>query len=186
MRVSLTACFIIGISAAVAHAQDLPGSGGLAYTQTLSPGAVAAVQQALTRSNAYGGRADGVWGRDSASALQRYQQSHRLQASGNMNAATAQSLGIDPAMLLGSDTSPRSSNVSQRNGGDMLTPASLRVLQERLRSLGFYRGTPDGEWGSGTEQALREYQQSRGLTATGILDDNTVRSLQLMHTLQFR
>ncbi|MDI6605350.1 MAG: LysM peptidoglycan-binding domain-containing protein [Thermoanaerobacteraceae bacterium] len=50
-------------------------------------------------------------------------------------------------------------------------------LQSRLKSLGFYKGTVDGIFGTKTEEAVKEYQKSRGLTATGIVDSNTWNAL---------
>ena len=43
---------------------------------------------------------NGVWGRDSAVALERYQRGQRLPATGQLNPATAAALGINPADVL--------------------------------------------------------------------------------------
>ena len=42
------------------------------------------------------GRADGVWGPDSQAALERFQQARGLQVTGQLNQATAATLGLDP------------------------------------------------------------------------------------------
>jgi len=59
------------------------------------------VQQRLHSAGAYNGAVDGVWGPDSAAALQQYQSSHQLQVTGQLNQATAASLGVDLGALLG-------------------------------------------------------------------------------------
>jgi membrane-bound lytic murein transglycosylase B len=40
-------------------------------------------------------------------------------------------------------------------------------LQESLIALGFPTGNPDGVLGRMTQQAIRDYQKSRGLAADG-------------------
>lgn len=48
--------------------------------------------------------------------------------------------------------------------------ASVRELQERLISLGYWIGTPDGEYGSLTTQAVMAFQKYEGLPRTGSVD----------------
>ncbi len=52
------------------------------------------------------------------------------------------------------------------------------IAQDGLNTLGFSTGGLDGIFGSRTEQAVRNYQRSRGLPADGIIGCNTWRSLQ--------
>lgn len=52
------------------------------------------------------------------------------------------------------------------------------IAQDDLNTLGFRTNGLDGIFGSTTENAVRRYQQSRGLTADGIVGCNTWRSLQ--------
>jgi TonB family protein len=55
---------------------------------------------------------------------------------------------------------------------------SVRQIQDRLRAAGFDPGPPDGVVGPRTREALRKYQESRGLAVTGELDDATRQALQ--------
>lgn len=52
------------------------------------------------------------------------------------------------------------------------------IAQDDLNTLGFSTGSLDGIFGSRTEQAVRNYQRSRGLGDDGIVGCNTWRSLQ--------
>ena len=52
------------------------------------------------------------------------------------------------------------------------------IAQDDLNTLGFRTGGLDGIFGAQTENAVRTYQQSRGLTQDGIVGCNTWRSLQ--------
>jgi hypothetical protein len=58
---------------------------------------VMAVQQRLKQSGAYGGPTDGVWGPESAAALEQFQRAHGLQVTGQLNQATVATLGLNPA-----------------------------------------------------------------------------------------
>ena len=52
------------------------------------------------------------------------------------------------------------------------------IAQDDLNTLGFRTGGLDGIFGSTTEQAVRNYQRSRGLSVDGTIGCNTWRSLQ--------
>jgi peptidoglycan hydrolase-like protein with peptidoglycan-binding domain len=53
----------------------------------------------------------------------------------------------------------------------------VRDVQRQLKAQGFYPGAVDGNFGSQTATALRAYQRSYRLPATGRLDETTLRSL---------
>ena len=52
------------------------------------------------------------------------------------------------------------------------------IAQDDLNTLGFRTNGLDGIFGSGTQNAVREYQRTRGLSVDGIVGCNTWRSLQ--------
>jgi len=53
-----------------------------------------------------------------------------------------------------------------------------------MRMDGFKAGRTDGRWGRETENAVKQFQQSKQLQATGQLDQQTVADLGL-DTSQF-
>jgi peptidoglycan hydrolase-like protein with peptidoglycan-binding domain len=166
-----------------AQAQTTPP---LAYVQPLPQASVQAVQDRLRNAGSYTGQADGMWGPDSALALQRFQQTHQLQVTGQMNQATAATLGIDPGTLMASAqpvaaTSAVAPPVMAPSvpPNDQLRPASVRAVQARLGSLGFYRGNVDGVWGQSTQSAIQSFQQGRGLQPNGQLNPATVSAMGL-------
>jgi peptidoglycan hydrolase-like protein with peptidoglycan-binding domain len=114
---------------------------------------------------------DGVWGPDSQAGLERFQQSRGLQVSGQVNAATASMLGLDPMALVGPAPAP--------GAAEPLNQAVIRNVQQRLRALGHYRGAADGVWGPGTQRALERFQQGRGLQASGQMNPATAQALGL-------
>jgi hypothetical protein len=55
----------------------------------------------------------------------------------------------------------------------------IRQVQQALDKDGFKAGPTDGRWGRETETALKQFQQSKQLQATGQLDQQTVADLGL-------
>jgi hypothetical protein len=59
-----------------------------------------------------------------------------------------------------------------------LSQNTLEDVQQQLQQQGFYRtGKVDGRWGPQTRQAVLSFQQSKGLQATGQLDQQTLDAL---------
>lgn len=52
-------------------------------------------------------------------------------------------------------------------------------IQTKLKSWGYYTGTVDGIYGSGTERAVRAFQQKNGLTVDGKAGDQTLAAMGL-------
>lgn len=50
-------------------------------------------------------------------------------------------------------------------------------IQTTLKNLGFYKGTVDGVYGSGTETAVKAFQQKKGLTVDGKVGPATLKAL---------
>jgi peptidoglycan hydrolase-like protein with peptidoglycan-binding domain len=158
------------LSALPATAQTAPP---LVYVQPLPQQSVQAVQDRLRQAGTYAGRVDGIWGPDSQAALERYQQAHQLQVTGQFNQATAATLGLDPGALLAVPATVPTPPA------DQLRPTSVRAIQARLRSLGFYSGAVDGIWGAGTQAAIERFQQGRGLQPNGQLNPATIAAMNL-------
>jgi peptidoglycan hydrolase-like protein with peptidoglycan-binding domain len=148
----------------------------LAYVQPLPAPVVQNVQDRLRQAGVYSGRIDGIWGADSQSALERFQQAHQLQVTGQLNQATAATLGLDPNSLL---VVPVATPAPPPPPADHLLPASVRAVQARLRTLGFYGGAVDGVWGEGTAVAIENFQRARGLQVDGQLGPATVTAMGL-------
>jgi len=51
-------------------------------------------------------------------------------------------------------------------------------LQETLMHLGYYKGTPDGRFGTGTMLAVKQFQRDRKIKADGVVGWNTYNLLQ--------
>lgn len=62
--------------------------------------------------------------------------------------------------------------------GERLDEQEVRELQQALKDAG-HDIEVDGQWGDGTAQALHDFQEQEGLTASGELDDETLTALGL-------
>lgn len=54
---------------------------------------------------------------------------------------------------------------------------TVAVMQEKLSRWGYYNGAVDGVFGSGTERAVRKFQESNGLVSDGVVGDETLKAL---------
>lgn len=58
-----------------------------------------------------------------------------------------------------------------------LTVNENKAVQQKLKELGYYSGSVDGVYGQGTRNAVIAFQKANGLTADGIVGQNTARAL---------
>ena len=66
--------------------------------------------------------------------------------------------------------------------GDMkgnFRKATLVALQEKLIALGYLKGKADGDFGTGSQKALRAYQKAEKIKETGFPDTDSVMRLLL-------
>lgn len=59
------------------------------------------------------------------------------------------------------------------------TPERVSEIQQALAKDGSFGGTPNGKWDEATVEAMKKFQESRGLNPTGKLDAKTLQQLGL-------
>ena len=59
------------------------------------------------------------------------------------------------------------------------TYGNVAAVQTRLATLGYYRSTIDGKWGSGTATAVKKFQTDNGLKADGAVGTVTANKLRV-------
>jgi peptidoglycan hydrolase-like protein with peptidoglycan-binding domain len=59
------------------------------------------------------------------------------------------------------------------------TPQRIEEIQSALSRDGYYQGSPNGKWDSGTVDAMRRFQQEHGISPTGKLDAMSLQKLGL-------
>ena len=72
-------------------------------------------------------------------------------------------------------TALQAANLSYGTNGGL-----VEDVQTRLRNLGYYTVRVDGIFGSGTQSAVRRFQQDIGLTADGIVGPATLNALGIL------
>ena len=76
------------------------------------------------------------------------------------------------AILLVSATTARAASYQRGSTGSVVTQ-----IQTKLKNWGYYSGPVDGIYGSGTEKAVRLFQQKNGLTVDGKAGSKTLAAL---------
>lgn len=54
---------------------------------------------------------------------------------------------------------------------------NVKIVQQRLKDLGYYKKAVDGIFGAGTTAAVKSFQKAKGLTADGIVGAKTISAL---------
>jgi sporulation protein YlmC with PRC-barrel domain len=74
---------------------------------------------------------------------------------------------------MGSDRGQRQIAASQ------LSADQIRKIQQKLNQVGFHAGQVDGNWSSQTQTAMKNFQQTKKINATGQIDEQTLDELGL-------
>jgi peptidoglycan hydrolase-like protein with peptidoglycan-binding domain len=105
--------------------------------------------------------ADGSFGPATEMALKEWQAKHNLASDGVAGPDTFMAMGLPELVLL-----------KQGTRGD-----TVKKLQEKLGI------NADGQFGPGTEKAVRDYQQKNGLVADGFAGPATLAHMKLFNNI---
>src|SRR5262245_53595536 len=92
-----------------------------------------------------------------------------------MAMALAGVMAAAPAFAAGDSGMMKSSKASR--GHKSAGEEHVKAAQQALKDKGHDPGSVDGRLGPKTQQALRDFQKTEGLEATGRLDEKTMQSL---------
>lgn len=141
------------------------------------------LQKALNQLGYSAGSADGKFGSGTQRAVVAFQRANGLTADGLAGTKTLKKI---EALLSGGTSSggstttkpdSGSSNTGSSNNGYTVPSRTLRrgyqgddvkSVQSRLKELGYYTGSIDGQYGSGSMAAVKAFQSKHGLTADGL------------------
>lgn len=149
------------------------------------------LQQALKDLGFLTGKVDGKFGAGTKQAVVAFQQANNLTADGKAGRQTLTRI----ESLLEGDTSPMPQQTQQpqptvqvtqapvTNASGYLIPTrtlrkgyqgdDVKSVQSRLKELGYYAGSLDGKYGSGSMDAVRAFQTRHGLTVDGLAGART-------------
>lgn len=105
------------------------------------------------------GKPDGIFGNGTKNAVIAFQKSKGLTADGIVGAGTQNAI----TRALNEKSQKDNVNLKVGSRGEKVTE-----LQRNLNTLGYNAGTPDGQFGNGTKNAVISFQKTYGLSADGI------------------
>ena len=147
--------------------------------------AVTDLQNKLNSLGYNAGKADGIFGSRTRSAVMDFQKANGLKVDGIAGPATMAKLNGGAAPSKPSDPKPETPPATGGSGSAPITQllrqgsknAQVKTLQQRLNELGYNAGTADGIFGSRTRSAVIAFQKAKGLAADGIVGPATVGKL---------
>ncbi|WRH68420.1 MAG: peptidoglycan-binding protein [Planktothrix sp. GU0601_MAG3] len=147
--------------------------------------AVKVLQAQLQTLGYYTGIVDGVFGQSTQGAVSNFQRANRITVTGEVGPTTAfylanatttvQPQQPRPIPIVQNPTIPIRNSLSTISLGD--TGPEVRTIQRRLRELNYYNGPINGFFDAATQDALIWFQESRGVTVTGIAGPTTQNAL---------
>jgi hypothetical protein len=160
---ALAGLLVIAAAAEMAFAQSGGSSGGQSGAASGS-----ASGQRGTQGTDHSGdaRREGMTGSNSA-----------VQSGGSTPERSGAAMPGHPTTAPSSTATPGSGSVP---GGDVLAEdtETVRHAQKQLQTAGFSAGPANGIMDEQTRNAIRQFQQAKGLNVTGALDTETRAALQ--------
>jgi peptidoglycan hydrolase-like protein with peptidoglycan-binding domain len=162
---------------------------------------VVAAQNMLRSKGVFSGEANGKLDPATRDSIKSYQKDNGLRATGTLNRATLEKMGIQltdkqkalPASSnsYASADKPRSRRSKSVAGGGEDKPrrAVFRATKEQiieaqklLKNGGMYSGEETGKLDDTTREGLKKYQEAKGLKATGTLNQSTLEKMGIALT----
>ena len=153
---------------------------------------VSKLQNRLMELGYYVCRADGVYDSDEIAAVKEFQRKNGLTVDGVAGLATQQALyaasavaaftplpvaSVSPTPIVVSTPYPVNQTLKTGSTGELVS-----ALQTRLKTLGFFTGNVDGQYGSATAKAVKDFQKANALTADGVAGTQTLTKLYVSGT----
>ena len=134
-----------------------------------SGSAVKDLQTKLKKLGYYSGTVDSTFGSGTYAAVRAFQKKYNLTADGVAGSETLKKL----------DTAYKNAD-SDKDDGSLrkgATGSAVKDLQTKLKKLGFYNASIDGDYGDTTVAAVKAFQKKYNLTADGVAGSETLKKL---------
>ena len=135
-----------------------------------SGSAVKDLQTKLKKLGYYDGTVDSTFGSGTYAAVKAFQKKYNLTADGVAGSETLKKL--DSAYK---NADSDKDDDSLRKGA---TGSAVKYLQTKLKKLGFYNASIDGDYGDTTVAAVKAFQKKYNLTADGVAGSETLKKLE--------
>ena len=131
--------------------------------------AVKDLQTKLKKLGYYDAYVDGDYGDTTVAAVKAFQKKYNLTADGIAGKETLKKLD---SVYENADSDKDDDSLRMGDSG-----SAVKDLQTKLKKLGYYDGTVDSTFGSGTYAAVRAFQKKYNLTADGVAGSETLKKL---------
>ena len=127
------------------------------------------LQTKLKKLGYYDATVDGSYGDTTAAAVKAFQKKYNLTADGIAGKETLKKLD---SVYENANSAKDDDSLRMGDSG-----SAVKNLQTKLKKLGYYSGTVDSTFGSGTYAAVRAFQKKYNLTADGVAGSETLKKL---------
>ena len=127
------------------------------------------LQTKLKKLGYYDAYVDGDYGDTTVAAVKAFQKKYNLTADGIAGKETLRKLD---SVYKNADSDKDDDSLRMGDSG-----SAVKDLQTKLKKLGYYSGTVDSTFGSGTYAAVRAFQKKYNLTADGVAGSETLKKL---------
>ena len=127
------------------------------------------LQTKLKKLGYYDAYVDGDYGDTTVAAVKAFQKKYNLTADGIAGKETLKKLD---SAYKNADSDKDNDSLRMGDSG-----SAVKDLQTKLKKLGYYDGTVDSTFGSGTYAAVRAFQKKYNLTADGVVGSETLKKL---------
>ena len=134
-----------------------------------SGSAVKDLQTKLKKLGYYSGTVDSTFGSGTYAAVRAFQKKYNLTADGVAGGETLKKLD---SAYKNADSDKDDDSLRMGDSG-----SAVKDLQTKLKKLGYYSGTVDSTFGSGTYAAVKAFQKKYNLTADGVAGSETLKKL---------
>ena len=131
--------------------------------------AVKDLQTKLKKLGYYDAYVDGDYGDTTVAAVKAFQKKYNLTADGIAGKETLKKLD---SVYKNADSDKDDDSLRMGDSG-----SAVKDLQTKLKKLGYYDGTVDSTFGSGTYAAVKAFQKKYNLTADGVAGSETLKKL---------
>ena len=127
------------------------------------------LQTKLKKLGYYDAYVDGDYGDTTVAAVKAFQKKYNLTADGVAGKETLKKLD---SAYKNADSAKDNDSLRMGDSG-----SAVKDLQTKLKKLGYYDGTVDSTFGSGTYAAVKAFQKKYNLTADGVAGSETLKKL---------